>query len=335
MIQTIHYTNKNFPIPSNLVMERVLNLEEKLEGQSIKIKSVFNEKDNDPSMIVFYSTDEEIYRFKDFSTGEYGDAVDIVLGLYKLENRQKAYRKILDIFKDDTDIPRQLISSVKITKEVSEFKVRKWLNVDAEYWKQFGIGGTFLKMYNIKPLESYTIKMTKGEEVSTMEFDHKKCYGYFNMKGELCKIYQPARKDAKFLKTKDLTQGEEQLTYDKKCLIIASSLKDIGAFKSMKFPDIDLVAPDSENVTITQEQIIKYRQHYQYIFTMFDNDVPGMNAMKKYKELYDIPYIYFNIEKDIADCVKQHGIESTKIFFKPIFKDAIKRSQNTKITRLP
>jgi hypothetical protein len=329
MIQTIHYTNKNFPIPSNLIMERILNLEEKLEGQSLKIKSVFNEKDNDPSMIIFYSTDDEIYRFKDFSTGEYGDAVDIVLGLYKLEDRQKAYRKILEIFKDDTDIPRLRISSVKITKEVSEFKIRKWLNVDAEYWKQFGIGGTFLNKYNIKPLESYTIKMTKGGEVSTMDFDHKKCYGYFNMKGELCKIYQPARKEAKFLKTKDLTQGEEQLTYDKKCLIIASSLKDIGAFKSMKFPDIDLVAPDSENVTITPEQITKYRQHYQYIFTMFDNDVPGMNAMKKYKELYNIPYIYFNIEKDIADCVKQHGVESTKIFFKPIFKDAIKRSKNT------
>lgn len=328
MIQTIHYTNKNFPIASNLIMERVLNLEEKLEGQSVKIKSVFNEKDNDPSMIIFYSTDEEVYRFKDFSTGEYGDAIDIVVGLYNIEDRQKAYRKVLEIFKDDTDIPRQLVSTVKIVKEISKFQVRKWSNADAEYWKQFGIGGSFLKMYNIKPLESYTIKMTKGSEVSYMDFEQKKCYGYFNMNGDLCKIYQPARKDAKFMKLKDLTQGEEQLTYDKKCLIIASSLKDIGAFKSMKIEDVDLIAPDSENVTITQDQINHYRQHYKYIFTMFDNDIAGMNAMKKYKELYNIPYIYFNVEKDIAECVKQHGVVSTKIFFKPIFKDAIKRSQN-------
>ena len=78
MIHTVYYTNKNFPIPSNRIMERILNLEEALEGQSVKIKSIFNKADNDPSMILFFSDDEQIYRFKDFSSGNYGDAVDIV-----------------------------------------------------------------------------------------------------------------------------------------------------------------------------------------------------------------------------------------------------------------
>ena len=72
MIHTVYYTNKNFPVPSNMIMERILNLEEALEGQSVKIKSIFNKDDNDPSMILFFSDEEQIYRFKDFSSRKYG-----------------------------------------------------------------------------------------------------------------------------------------------------------------------------------------------------------------------------------------------------------------------
>ncbi len=330
MIHTVYYTNKNFPIPSNRIMERILNLEEALDGQSVKIKSIFNSQDNDPSMILFFSDDEQIYRFKDFSSGNYGDAVDIVLEIYNLSDRQDGYRKILELFKNDSEIPNYINTAEKVTKEVTKFKIRKWTNADAEFWKQFGIGGSFLKTYNIKPIASFTMTITKGETIKEMDFAQNMCYGYFNNAGELYKIYQPTRKEAKFMKLKECTQGEEQLTYNARCLIIASSLKDIGAFKALKFKDIELVAPDSENVTITQTQIDKYRQSYKHVFTMFDNDIAGMKAMKHYEELYGIPYIYFNVEKDIAECVKQHGVSSTKVFFIPIFKNALSREKNQK-----
>jgi len=327
MIQTINYTNKNFPIASNVIFEKLLGLEETLDGQSVKIKSAFNPKDKDPSMIIFLDDKENIYRFKDFSSGLYGDAAELVQHLYKIPTRQEAFRKIIELLKDE-DIERVTTSYQKEIKEVTAYTTRKWLTIDANYWKAYGIGGVFLKKYNIKPLSSYTLTSTKGEVTSQMEFNNPMSYGYFNAKGELCKIYNPLRKTAKFLKVREYTQGEDQLTYDKRCLIIASSLKDIGAFQSLKFKDIDLVAPDSENVTITQQQIDHYRKHYKIIFTMFDNDIAGMKAMKHYKELYGIPYIYFTVEKDMAECVKQHGPISTKKLFIPVFKDALKRSKD-------
>lgn len=330
MIHTVYYTNKNFPIPSNRIMERILNLEEALEGQSVKIKSIFNKADNDPSMILFFSDDEQIYRFKDFSSGNYGDAVDIVLELYNLSDRQNGYRQILELFKNDTEIPKYINTASKEIREVNKYTIRKWTNADAAFWKQFGIGGSFLKNYNIKPLGEYTITITKEDGVEEMNFAQNMCYGYFNNAGELCKIYQPTRKIAKFLKLREYTQGEEQLTYKARCLIIASSLKDIGAFKALKFKQIELVAPDSENVTITQAQIDKYRQEYEFVFTLFDNDIAGMKAMKHYKDLYNISYIYFNVEKDIAECVKQHGVASTKVFLIPILKNAIAGEKNQK-----
>jgi hypothetical protein len=311
-------------------MERILNLEEALEGQSVKIKSIFNKADNDPSMILFFSDDEQIYRFKDFSSGNYGDAVDIVLELYNLSDRQNGYRQILELFKNDTEIPKYINTASKEIREVNKYTIRKWTNADAAFWKQFGIGGSFLKNYNIKPLGEYTITITKEDGVEEMNFAQNMCYGYFNNAGELCKIYQPTRKIAKFLKLREYTQGEEQLTYKARCLIIASSLKDIGAFKALKFNQIEMVAPDSENVTITQAQIDKYRQEYEFVFTLFDNDIAGMKAMKHYKDLYNISYIYFNVEKDIAECVKQHGVASTKVFLIPILKNAIAGEKNQK-----
>ena len=327
MINTIYYTNKNFIIPSNKIFEKIFNLKEKLTGQSIKIKSIFNENDNTPSMVIYFCEEDNMYRFKDFSTGLYGDAIDIINEQYQLEDRQKAFRKVIELFKHDTDI--KLINIInKEKKEVNDYVIRKWTDTDAEFWKQFGIGGSFLKTYNIKPLDSFCIKISNNNTESLLSFDCNMSYGYFNNTGDLCKIYQPGNKKAKFLKVKEYIQGIDQLTYTKKCLIIASSLKDIGAFKSLKYNNIELIAPDSENVTITQDKLDMFKTKYEYVFTMFDNDAAGIQAMNKYKKLYGIDYIYFNIEKDVAECVKQHGIKNTKAFFKPIFLKLIKKEKN-------
>lgn len=331
MLSTIIYTNKNFPIPSEKIFTKILNLSEELTGQAIKIKSIFNKDDKDPSMVVFHS-DENIYRFKDFSSGNYGDAADIVQYLYNLSNRQDAFKKILEIFKNDESISYSPNNIIKTTKEITDYTIRKWFKHDAEYWKEFHIGVKFLKKYNIQPLEKYTITVKSGDSKSILDFNTVQAYGYFNSNNELCKIYQPHNKKAKFLKVKEYIQGEDQLTYNTKCLIISSSLKDIGAFLSMGFNNIELVAPDSENVKIPIDKINYYKSKYPYIFTMFDNDLAGMKAMKDYKELYDIPYIYFTIEKDIAESIKQHGPVNTKLFFTPILKDAIKR-KNIQIIR--
>ena len=329
MIQTISYNHENFPIPSNQIFEKVLNLTECLTGQSVKIKSIFNAADKDPSMVIFYAETDGIYRFKDFSSGQYGDAIDIVQHIYQLKTRQEAFRKVLEMFKNNVDVKSTAVF-VKETKEVTDYTIRKWLNSDADYWKQFGISGRFLNKYNIKPLSKYTIEMTRNNVKSQMVFDSgKMMYGFFSKDKSLYKIYQPNRKIAKFLKIKDYLQGEEQLTMKAKCLIIASSLKDIGAFQSMRLPNIELVAPDSENVTITTSILDKYKSNYEYVFTMFDNDEAGIKAMNMYWTEHQIPYIHFDYEKDFAESIKQHGIENTKIFFKLKFKDAIRKNKRS------
>ena len=84
MFNTKHLILEESDVPSYWVFQYYLDLPEQLTGQDIKIKSIFNPADKDPSMVIFYAEQDGIYRFKDFSSGQYGDAIDIVQHMYTL-----------------------------------------------------------------------------------------------------------------------------------------------------------------------------------------------------------------------------------------------------------
>jgi len=328
MIQTIRYNSENFPIPSGKIFEKILNLEESLDGQEARVPSIFNPADTNPSMTIFIGK-EGFYRFMDFSSGKYGDAADIVMFLYDIKDRQQAFMKIKELFKDD-NFDYTLPQYEKPIKKITDYTIRKWIGMDEKFWFKYGVSGKLLKEYNVKPLEDYTMTITKGQEVNDFKFQKAIAYGYFDKHGSLYKIYNPNNKETKYIKVEEYIQGMDQINPDEnQCLIIAAGLKDIMAFKALKFKGIDCIAPDSENVDIPEECLNELKKKYKYIFTMFDNDVAGMKSMKSYKEKFGIQYIYFNVEKDIADCVKEHGLINTKLFLKPLIKDAIQKQNHT------
>ena len=100
--------------------------------------------------------------------------------------------------------------------------------------------------------------------------------------------------------------------------MIQASLKDLAVFSALKFPNIECIAPDSENTMITPEQMKYYIKKYKFISVLFDGDVAGKKAAIKYQQTYGIPYTNFEIEKDVARCAKQHGLKNTKIFLQPL-----------------
>lgn len=66
---------KNVPVP--WIFQHFCSIKEKLNGQDIKIKSMFNTKERTPSMCI-YTDVYNTYRYKDFSTGKGGSAIDLV-----------------------------------------------------------------------------------------------------------------------------------------------------------------------------------------------------------------------------------------------------------------
>jgi hypothetical protein len=311
------YSIDTFPVPYEWLFEKLLNLSEKLTGQSVSIKSIFNPEDTNPSMIIYLCNKINKYKFKDFSSGNGGDAVDLVQILFNLNTRKEAFIKAEELYSQDDYAYIDNREIVKIEKAITEYSIRKWNTNDQQFWTDYHIGSKELEYYCIRPLESYTFTIKQGEEIKTRRFTNAFSYGFFRRNGKLYKIYNPKNKVGKFVKVKNYIQGHDQLKFKGQWLIILASLKDLMAFRKLGFPNIECIAPDSENTMLTKKQIEFYKKRYKIVTVLFDNDAAGINSAEKYKEEYGLPYTICNVEKDIAECVKQHGLENTKMFLIP------------------
>jgi len=303
MLSTKNLVNDYTSVPAKFIFEYYCNLQEKLTGQEVTIKSIFNDQDNNPSMSIYIDKKTRDYKFKDFSTGIGGSAINLVMASKGLNFNQAALLIVSDYntykLLHPEEETKQIVVQDKFT--VSDYKIRKWNTNDQSFWTDFYIGSEFLNEYEVKPLSEYT--MSRVGDSFTMKGQFM--YGYFTKDGELYKIYQPKNKERKFIKVKSHIQGSEQLKgYD--VLIIQSSIKDIGAMKSLKLK-VDSIAADSENVMILPAVIAKYKKEYKWVFVMFDNDEAGIKAMKKYREVYNLPCILLTIGKDLAEAVKERG----------------------------
>ena len=297
-------------IPQTWVFEYYLNLQEKLVGQDIKIKSVFNAKDKIPSMCLYLNADSE-YRFKDFSSGYQGDHIRLVQYLYAIDYAQAVTKILADYvnYKKFNTQAEKVELVVHDRYKVTDYQIRHWNNLDQSYWLGFKIPSSLLEYYNVAPLEYYT--MTKEEQdgkVSEITVSRNYLYGYFKQDGSLYKIYLPKTPDKKFIKVQNYIQGVEQLQ-GKDNLLITSSLKDLMAFVRLGIENVDVIAPDSENSMLPGSFVDKIKKKYKKVLVLFDNDEPGIKSMAAYKHKHGLDYILFNLEKDLSDAVKVHGVD--------------------------
>lgn len=314
---------KDVPIP--WIFEHFAKLKEKLSGQDIKIKSLFNPKERTPSMCIYYDAKANVYKFKDFSTGKGGSAVDMVKEVKDLSFHQ-ACKLIIESYNDYV-LHNNGGYDLQEFKQQSKYRVtsvkkRSWSTQDQYFWTQFNIGSRLLEEHNVFPLESY--KMSKQDDDGSKELTIKGnyLYGYFKKDGTLYKIYQPKTLDKKFIKVTDYVQGYEQLQKHGN-VIITSSLKDVMAIKSLKL-EIDVIAPDSENTLLKPDVMDDLVERYKKIIVLFDYDDAGIKAMEKYKEKY--PYIetaVLPMSKDPSDSIKDFSAKEVRNRLVPIIDKKI------------
>ena len=313
-------------VPREWAFENYLNLTEKLTGQSIKMKSVFNTREKTPSMCI-YIDKNNIYKFKDFSSGTGGDAIALVQNLFNLPNRGSASYKIIEDY--NQYVLNNGHNAIKSYKQHSKFKVtdyemRHWNTLDQKYWMGYHIGSRLLSKYNVVPLEYYIMQKTDDNNVmSSITIKGNYIYGYFREDGTLYKIYQPKVKDSKFIKVRDYIQGSEQLTNEKPYLIITSSLKDLMAYNKLKIINSECIAPDSENTIIPENIMNNISSKYKGICVLFDNDEAGIRAAERYKSKYGFDYITLEMEKDLSDSIKSHGVDKVRDKLLPLLKNVL------------
>jgi hypothetical protein len=327
MISTKNLISDLKDVPAGWPFEYYLGLSDQLNGQDVKIKSIINTREKIPSMCIYFDTTVNRYKFKDFSSGLGGDSVELVKVFCDFKTRGQAAMKLIEdynqyVLNNDCNPIQQYKSHSRY--KVTDYEIRHWTTIDQKYWTKFDIGSRLLEKYNVAPLQYY--KMTKedneGKE-SSITIKGLSLYGYFKSDGSLYKIYQPKVSDKKFIKVKNYIQGSDQLNFDKKYLVITSSLKDLMTFARLKLNDAESIAPDSENTLIPEHLLSKIITKYEKIFVLFDNDEPGIKSMKKYKEKYNFDYVILNMEKDLSDSIKAHGLTKTRNTLLPLLKNLI------------
>ena len=326
MISTKNLVSDLRDVPREWVYEYYLNLKERLIGQDVKMLSAFNAKDKVPSMFI-YTDGSNFYKFKDFSSGNQGDGIELVKCLFNLESRGHAANKIINDYQEflsHNDAPVTLEFKFHDKFKVVDYEMRHWNSQDSKFWTSFSISSALLAKYNVVPLAYFT--MEKKEEDGSMtsfKFTKPYLYGYFRQDGELYKIYMPKNLDKKFIKVQNYVQGIDQLTYEAKYLVITSSLKDLMCFNKLGIGNVECIAPDSENTMIGESVMNKLSKRYFKTIILFDNDEPGIKAAQRYKDKYGFNYVVLEMSKDLSDSVKDHGVEAVRDKLLPLLKEAL------------
>lgn len=324
MISTKNVTTSLTDIPREWIFEHYLKLGEKLTGQEVRMKSIFNRSDKNPSMYIYYNTRYNRYLFKDFSSDIAGDGVDLVQKMFNLTSKGEASHMIIEdynkwLLNNTGDTMREF--KIQQKYRIKDFTTRSWNTDDQKYWSRYGIGSNLLEKYKVTPILNYTLEKDDTEgNVTKKIVTGPRLYGYFRNDGLLYKIYQPMIKDFKFIKVHSYIQGTDQLTVKVPYLVICSSMKDLMCFMKLGFKNAEAVAPDSENTLIPEHVMHAYKLKYKGVCTIFDNDDAGKQAMLKYHTKYDVPSVLLELEKDLSDSVEKHGVRKVREIILPLLK---------------
>lgn len=262
-------------------------------------------EDSHPSFST-YKTSNSI-RFRDFSTGDNGNAIEFVKQLFKLPTIKEAYDKVKEEF---TDYTPTTYTHFTETKNIGIVR-QPFTKEDLEFWKKYNISKDTLERYEVFSIKNYLVNdVLKGTYTQDNPMYAYKIYNRF-------KIYRPlADKFYKWrqnLSNWDM-QGFAQLKDKGNLLIITKSLKDVMVLSELGF---NAVAPPSESAMIPPEVIQNLTERFTNIILLYDRDKAGMKSSREMMKKYNLDFMFipkkFGV-KDISDFIKLHGKELTKQF---------------------
>lgn len=300
-----------------------------------------------PSFSVFYSDQHNDFFFKDFKTGDRGDALVFVMRLFKFKKITQAINQVVLDFKLTQFRTDSLAYAKPLTEEDKSFnKVRKilknkvdikvtvrgWKNWDKEFWQdRFGISKSQLEYCQVYPISHFFIQ-------GHCSVADKHAYVFVEEKDGLqtFKVYQPYSKKKKWLNNNNYSVWElwSQLPDEGNACIIASSRKDSMVIKSL-FPSkmITSCSLQSESVNPKPSVIEELKNRFDQVFVMYDNDQfsddnAGKIAGEKLAKEFDILDILipdmYKI-KDPSDFREKHGIKETRNMIISLIKERIKQ----------
>lgn len=194
----------------------------------------------------------------------------------------------------------------KIEVEIKEFSEK-----ELQWWNNFGISPITLlkyKVYSIKSVFLNGVYFTSSTETTPI-------YGYYggeNPNGdELWRLYFPTKRNYRFLSnwSSTMIQGSKLIPKSGEFIVITKSLKDVMALSEF---DIPAIAPNSENLFLSEAQYEKLRCRFKEIYLLYDRDLPGVKAANKIRKKFkNLRVLLVPKTKDFTDYVKKYGTLKT------------------------
>ena len=280
-------------------------------------------KDDKPTCSFYRNKNGDII-FKDFSGQFSGNFISVVMYKYGC-----SYYMALKIIANDFGYikHKKLVRNTKpivISNNTFKDNGRATIQIEAKdfsteelkWWKQYGITEKILKKFRVFSCKTVFL----NGKIFTKSNLARPIFGYYRGKNsddlELWRIYLPFHRsnEPRFLSNwkSSMIQGIKQLPKEGDVLIITKSLKDVMCLYALGY---NAIAPNSENIFLTENQYNKLKEKFKHIILFYDNDLAGISNMNKIRKKYDIKCLWIPRHyecKDISDFYKKYGEIETK-----------------------
>ena len=266
----------------------------------------------------FYKNKNNILMYKDFA-GPTFDFIGCVMYLFNC-NYYNALRIIAHDFNiiPIADIPRnppkiQYTNTVleKTSKSRIEVELKEFSEKELKWWEGFGISKNTLKkfqVYSIKSIFLNGVYFSSSSESSPI-------YGYYGGTAsdgtELWRLYMPTKRNYRFLSnwSQEMIQGSKQLPKSGEFVVITKSMKDVMSLYEF---GITAIAPNSENLFLTEPQYNRIKSRFNQVYLLYDRDLPGVKSANKIRKKFkEVKVLLTPKTKDFSDYVKKYGIMKT------------------------
>lgn len=278
--------------------------------------------DNSPTCSFYRNASGDII-FNDFSGQFYGNFIGVVMYKYSC-----TYYKALQIIANDFGYikHRTLPKSDKPISEshsqlrdtgpaIIRVEIQDFTEDELKWWAQYGITEDILKQFKVYSCKTVFLN---GNYYATTG-PKNPIFGYYrgkNDKGiELWRIYFPfrPRTGIRFLSNwkRFMLQGSQQLPAEGDVLVVTKSMKDVMCLKSL---GITAIAPNSENLFMSESQFEKLKKRFKTIVVFYDNDLPGLHNMNRIRKEFDVKCFWIPRTygaKDISDFHAKYGRDKT------------------------
>lgn len=272
--------------------------------------------DKHPSFSI-YRDDQGVYRWKDFATGESGDAINFTIRKFGLD-----YAGALDRIAKDFLIqnPRQEMRTESAQIKTVALK-DKFDAFELDFWSKYGVNESLLVRNHVCALQ----QSQPNNPVFAYQFD----WGM--------KVYQPNGNPRFYYQGKpvdDYIFGWDQIPDKGLYLVLCAGEKDTLTLTARDYPAISL---NSESKDISKELIGKLKRRFRYVLICYDCDGAGMAATKKHTDTHPdliaikLPLPGTKQSKDLSDYFRQGN---TKHDFDLLIRNSIKNKYKDTLQEL-